>query len=81
MIPAKRRTTQSIPDEVLDKIVAHQPGLATLVCTIRDGTWAMQSAETTLANNYLNGVPRLTAPEIWALTQCCRGGAYGATHT
>ncbi len=70
---------QSIPDDVLDRIVAHRPHLATLVNNARNATSAggARQIEKVIADNYLAGETHLSGLETLHLAACCRGQRYG----
>ena len=71
-------TTQTIPDPVLDKIVAHRPHLALLAQNLHAARvrGIAQQIEKAIATTYLLGETRLTGPETHNLSSCCRGDAY-----
>ena len=65
----------SIPQDVLDKIIAHRPHLAGIAANIPH---IPAQAEKALADAYLNGESRLSVIETAALAACCVGKPYGA---
>ena len=68
----------TIPYDVLDKIVAHRPHLASIVANLRANPDRARQFEKPLADAYLAGETKLTALETWKLSACCAGRAYGA---
>lgn len=67
----------TIPDDVLEKIVAHRPHLASIVRNLRANPSRAVQFEKPLADAYLMGETRLTAMETWKLSACCVGKKYG----
>jgi hypothetical protein len=70
-------TGQTIPDSVLDKIVAHRPHLAAIVANLRRFPERAIHFEKPLANGYLQGETKLTSMETWHLSFCCRSLPFG----
>jgi len=64
----------SIPQGVLEKIVAHRPHLKSVVANIAQSPAQCEKA---LADAYLIGETRLTFEETWKLAACCAGKCYG----
>ena len=77
MASAAQRSGQSIPDAVLDRIIAHRPHLATLAKNLRAHPGQAQQIETAIADAYLQAEPQLSGPEIWRLSACSAGRRYG----
>lgn len=77
-----RRTTRTIPDDVLDTIAAHDAGFARLVAMLRDpapGTHVGR-LERHIASNYTRltiEAGRLGLQQFWDLCCCAAGRAYG----
>ncbi len=70
-------TNQTIPDAVLDRIVAHRPHLAGMVQNILRNPACASQIEKHLADNYLMGETRLSVQETYALSFCCVSQPYG----
>lgn len=70
---------QTIPDEVLDKIVAHRPRLAILAHNVRNATSAggARQIEKALACAYLSAETHLSPIETCHLAACTNGSHYG----
>ena len=74
-----RNRRQSIPDDLVDRIVKHRPHLGVIVRNLRAHPHLAAQLEKALADNYLlgAGAPDITAMETWKLTTCCVGRGYG----
>lgn len=77
-----RRTTRSIPDDVLDIIARFDPPFAALVARLRNPPPGIHvgALERHIATNYCNltvGIAALGIDRFWALTACSAGRAYG----
>jgi len=73
------KTISSIPVDVLMKIEAHRPDLASVIhdlMTINDAG-ALQVLEARLAADYMSGTDALTPEETLRLSACCTGRRYG----
>ena len=71
------KKTQTIPDDVLDRIVAHRPHLGTMVANLRGRPALAVQIEKAIADNYLCGETRLSVQETYHLSACCVGKPYG----
>lgn len=71
------RNTQSIPDEVLDKIERHRPHLRLMIANLRARPDLAQILERRIADAYLAAEPHLTGLEIYYLAYCCNRKPYG----
>lgn len=72
---------QTIPDDVLDKIVGHHPHLAAVVDNLRRQPALAETLERQIAATFLLGTAGpLTALEAWHLASCAAGKPYGADH-
>jgi len=68
----------TIPEDVLDRIVAHRPHLGVLVANLRAApAHLVPVLEKRLADAYLAGESRLTPQETWNLAACSAGRGYG----
>lgn len=70
---------KTIPDHVLEKIVAHRPHLVAMVNNLRMATnpQMVRLLEKCLADAYLSGTTKLSPLETWYLAYCCGGEPYG----
>ena len=68
---------QTIPDSVIEKIVAHRPHLSRIVSNLRAFPQRARQLEKALADAYCLGETRLTVKETWELAACCDGREYG----
>lgn len=75
--PRKRPAAQTIPEEVLEKIREHRPHLGRMIDNLREHPVQAAQIEKSIAVNYLRGESRLTAREMWDLSACSHGKAYG----
>lgn len=70
---------QTIPDGLLDRIVAHRPALGELARQVQSEPGRVAELERALALAYLSGgETRLTPLETWFLGSCAAGEPYGA---
>lgn len=69
----------SIPEPVIEKIIAHRPHLAGIARNLAGAKFALlaRQYEKALANGYLQGETRLSIAETWKLSSCCVGRRYG----
>jgi len=72
---------QTIPDDVLSKIVAHRPHLGAIARNLRACPSRARQFEKAIADAYLLGETRLTVEETWKLAACCDGRGYGESVT
>lgn len=68
---------QTIPDMVLDQMIAHRPRLAAMVANLRAHPGQAPQIEKALANAYLIGETRLSGRDTWYLAQVAYGGPWG----
>lgn len=76
-----RRMVNTIPNDVLEKILSHRPHLKALVDNLRktEDHRLARLLEKRLADAYLSGVTRLSPLETYYLSQCCCGWGYGGS--
>lgn len=74
------QAASTIPLEVLMKIEAHRPDLASLIHELAAATGpeAIRALERRLAAAYLSGVSALDPEQDWRLSACLEGRPYGA---
>lgn len=69
---------QTIPDEILAKMLTDRPDLAAMVANLRAGPILAAQIERHIAFTYLEGTIRSLAPtEAWHLAQVAYGGPWG----
>ena len=70
---------QSIPEEILEKIVRHRPHMRHMVHNLKAASSREMARrlEKAIADSYLEGTTELTAMETWRLSFCCGGEPYG----
>jgi len=69
--------SQTIPDAVLDAIIAHRPHLAQIVRNLRANMLDSRQAEQHIARAYLHAETRLSATDTLHLAQVAEGGPWG----
>lgn len=67
----------TIPDSVLDRIVAHRPHLGSMVRNLRANPSRAVQFEKGIADAYLMGATHLSNLETWHLSACCVSERYG----
>jgi hypothetical protein len=68
---------QTIPDAVLDAIIAHRPHLAQIVRNLRANMLDSRQVEQHIARAYLHAETRLSATNTLHLAQVAEGGPWG----
>lgn len=68
---------QTIPDAVLDQIVAHRPEFAPMITNLRAYPEQAAQIEKALANAYLSGEIALSGSDAWSLAQVSYNGPWG----